>query len=65
VIVVVIQFLIWEMKINKKILSGTSLDIDFKFLLKNCFRNCRRLNDSKDKLRQELKQNLFWTERGN
>jgi hypothetical protein len=64
-ITVVIQFLIWEMKTNKKIVSGTSLDIDFRFLIKNCFRNCRRLTQSKDKLRQELKQNLFWIEGGN
>jgi hypothetical protein len=50
------------MKLNKKIVSGRTLDIDFQYLVKNYFRNCRRLMQQKEKLRPELKQNLRWIE---
>jgi hypothetical protein len=58
---VLIQYLIWEMRINKKIFSGTTLDLDYRYFLKNCFKNCRRLGLLKLNLPQELQAVLGWT----
>jgi hypothetical protein len=57
-----IQFCIWEMKIYKRIYSGTTLDIDLKFFIENCFRNCPRLRLAREKLPQGFKNALRWTE---
>jgi hypothetical protein len=38
---IIIQFLIWEMKIKKRVLSALTLDNDFTFLLNNLFKTCR------------------------
>jgi exonuclease III len=57
-----VQFLIWEMKLNKKLLTGLTLDIDFRFVLKNCFRNCQRLSELKRGLPQEQQLKLSWTD---
>jgi hypothetical protein len=57
-----IQFFVWEMKIYKRIYSGTTLDIDLKFFIGNCFRNCARLHLAREKLPQGFKNALRWTE---
>jgi hypothetical protein len=57
-----IQFCIWEMKIYKRIYSGTTLDIDLRFFIENCFRSCTRLHLAREKLPQGFKNALRWTE---
>jgi hypothetical protein len=57
-----IQFCIWEMKIYKRIYSGTTLDIDLRFFIENCFRSCTRLHLGREKLPQGFKNALRWTE---
>jgi hypothetical protein len=57
-----IQFFIWEMKIFKRIYSGTTVDIDFEFVLRNCFKNRRRLLQDRDALPREIKNCLQWRE---
>jgi hypothetical protein len=57
-----IQFCVWEMKIYKRIYLGTTLDIDLKFFIENCFRNCPRLHKAREKLPQGFKNALRWTE---
>jgi hypothetical protein len=62
IMAILIQFFIWEMKIFKRIYSGTTLDIDFRFLLNNCFRNCSRLLAICEKLPIGINNNLRWIE---
>jgi hypothetical protein len=62
IMAVLIQFFIWEMKLFKRIYSGTTLDIDFRFLLNNCFRNCSRLHNIRERLPIGIKNKLRWIE---
>jgi hypothetical protein len=42
-----IQFLLWESKIQKRCLSPLTLDLDFRFLVKNYMRNTGKLRNGK------------------
>jgi hypothetical protein len=57
-----VQFLIWDMKLNKKLLTGLTLDIDFRFFLTSCFRNCYRLSELKRGLPRDQQITLSWTD---
>jgi hypothetical protein len=41
-----IQYLIWDMKVQKRVLQPLTLDIDFSFLLSNLIRTNRKFNET-------------------
>jgi hypothetical protein len=60
IMVMLVQFFIWEMKIFKRNYSGTTVDIDFSYYINNCFKNSRKLLQERDKLPQGIKSHLPW-----
>jgi exonuclease III len=57
-----IQYLIWEMRSYKRIFSGTTLDLDFRYHIKNCFSNQKRLSAILPGLPLRIRTNMQWTD---
>jgi hypothetical protein len=59
-IVMIVNYLIWDMKLQKWVFSPLTLDFGFLYLVKYCFKSEKRLIQEKNKLGPEINARLSW-----
>jgi hypothetical protein len=61
-VITIVNFLIWEMKLQKRLLSPITLDFGFRYYLKYCYKSGSKLRQEINNQVPDIINRLAWVE---